>query len=67
MSDVTKTLGLVLAGVVVILFYVAVTVSGGVLGSASPLSFMIYVGDLMTFSILALIVYMSLGRTGNTD
>jgi len=67
MSTTMQTLGLVLAGVVVILAFVSVSVTGAILGAASPLNFAIYLGLGMTAAILALIVYMSLGRTGHVE
>ena len=48
MGTTAKTLGLVLAGVLVILFYVSASVSGAIYGAASPMSFMIYVGLALT-------------------
>ena len=67
MNATVQTLGLILAGVVVIVFALSASVSGAVFGAASPMSFMIYVGLVMTALILSLIVYMSLGRSGDTD
>ena len=67
MSDIFKTLGIVLAGVIVILMYVAPSVFGALLGKASPLNFAIYLGDAMSFIILSLIVYMSTGRDGKIE
>jgi len=60
MSTTLKTLGLTLAGVIVILFYVSTLVSGGLLGSASPLNFMIYVGDALSALWLTVLVIISL-------
>ena len=67
MSVTMQTLGIILAGVVVILLYIAVPVTGAILGKASPLNYAIYLGDFLSFLWLSLIVYMSFGRTGNTD
>jgi len=67
MSTTAKTLGTVLAGVLVILFYVSVSVSGAFFKSASPLSFMIYVGEALTATWLSVIVYLSLGRHGKPE
>ena len=64
MSTTVKTLGLTLAGVVVILFYVATLVSGGIFGAVSPLNFMIYVGDALSALWLSVLVFVSLGRGG---
>ncbi len=67
MSVTLQTLGIILAGVTVILLYVAPSVFGAVLGKASPLNIAIYLGDAMSFIILALLVYMSCGRVGNSE
>jgi len=67
MSTTTQTLGIILAGVVVILFYCSASVSGAIFGTASPMSFMIYVGEALTALWLGLIVFMSFGRTGDTN
>jgi hypothetical protein len=66
MSTTTKTLGLVLAGVLVILFYIATPVLGAIYGKASPLTFMIYVGDFLSFLWLSVIVYISFDRSGRS-
>ena len=63
MGTTAKTLGLVLAGVLVILFYVSASVSGAIYGAASPMSFMIYVGLALTALWLTVIVYLSTGRS----
>ncbi len=67
MGSTTKTLGVVLAGVLVILFYVATLVLGAIYGAASPLNFMIYTGLFLTFLWLAVIVKISFGRAGNPE
>ena len=67
MGTTAQTLGLILAGVVVILFYVSASVSGAIFGAASPMSFMIYVGLALTALWLSVIVVMSTGRTGDAD
>ena len=67
MSVLVQTLGIVLAGVTVILFYVATPVLGALMGAHSPLTFMIYVGLALTALWLSLIMYMSTGRGGNTE
>ena len=65
MGTTAKTLGIILAGVAVILFYVSVPLCGALFGAASPLGFMIYVGLALTALWLSVIVYMSFGRTGD--
>ena len=67
MDILLKTLGIVLAGVAVILFYVATPVLGAIFGHASPLSFMIYVGVGLSFLWLAVIMLLSTIRTGHIE
>ena len=67
MSTLVQTLGIILAGVSVILFYVSVPVLGALFGAASPLNFMIYVGLALTALWLAVIMYVSTGRTGHVE
>lgn len=64
MNLTAKVLGLTLAGVLVIVLYVLPSVFGAYLGHASPLNFAIYLGDFMTFAMLAIIVKISFGRGG---
>ena len=67
MSTLVQTLGIVLAGVAVILFYVSVPLLGALFGSHSPLTFMIYVGLALTALWLSVIMYVSTGRGGTPE
>ena len=67
MSPLVQTLGIILAGVTVILFYVSVPVLGALMGAHSPLTFMIYVGLALTATWLLVILYVSTGRGGHVE
>ena len=65
MSVLPKVLGMTVAGVLVIAFYLACSVGGALVGgvaapsAANPLSFMIYVGLALTATFLAAIMYLT--------
>jgi hypothetical protein len=64
MDVLLKVLGMTVAGVLVIVLYIATNVSGALFGSASPMAFMVYVGLALTASALALVMYLtSIGGT----
>ena len=67
MDTLLKTLAIILAGLAVILLYVATPVLGAIFGSHSPLSFMIYVGDFLSALWIAVILYTSMGRGGTVE
>lgn len=66
MNVLPKVLGLTVAGVLVIALYLATSVVGSVgfdavanPSAANPLSFMVLVGVALTFTFLALVMYLA--------
>lgn len=59
MSVFMKVLGMTVAGVLVIVLYLSGSVFGALMGSASPMNFLIYVGLALTALWLAGIMYLT--------
>lgn len=65
MDVLPKVLGLTVAGVLVIVLYIAANVFGHYFGGVSPMGFMIYVGLFLTATFLAVIMYLA--STGGAE
>lgn len=65
MDVLPKVLGLTVAGVLVIVLYLAASVFGALFGSANPLGFMIYVGLALTALFLVMMMYLA--STGGSE
>jgi len=59
MDVLPKVLGMTVAGVLVIVLYLSGPVLGAILGAASPMNFLIYVGLLLTAVWLSGIMYLT--------
>ncbi|MBI2236427.1 MAG: hypothetical protein HYU60_05660 [Magnetospirillum sp.] len=59
MDVLPKVLGLTVAGVLVIVLYLAAPVLGALFGGASPLNFMIYLGLLLTAVFTSVVMYLA--------
>jgi hypothetical protein len=64
MSVFMKVLGMTVAGVLVIVLYLSGSVMGALMGAASPMNILIYVGLALTALWLAVIMYLT--TTGGT-
>lgn len=65
MDVLPKVLGMTVAGVLVIVLYIATNVFGHLFGSANPLNFMIYLGLALTATFLAVVMYLT--STGGSE
>jgi len=71
MGVLPKVLGMTVAGVLVIVLYIASSALGAIVGgvatptSANPLGFMIYLGLALTAAFLAVIMYLT--STGGNE
>ncbi len=59
MDVLPKVLGLTVAGVLVIVLYLATPVLGALFGGASPMNFMIYLGLLLTAVFTSVVMYLA--------
>lgn len=65
MDVLPKVLGLTVAGVLVIVLYLAANVLGALFGAANPLGFMIYLGLALTALFLVIVMYLA--STGGSE
>lgn len=65
MDVLPKVLGLTVAGVLVIVLYLSVSVLGQFFGGANPMGFMIYLGLALTALFTSVIMYLA--STGGTS